>query len=46
MGSVLMAVGIALCLTGAAGLALAVFFFGKQRTKLIEKINGEYKESC
>ncbi len=43
MGSILMAAGIVLCVAGAAGLALAVALFGKQRAKLIEKINGEYK---
>lgn len=43
MGEILVATGGALCVAGAAGLVLAVAFFGKQRAKLIDRINGEYK---
>ena len=43
MGSILMTAGIILCLAGVCALALAVAFFGKQRAKLIDRINDEYK---
>lgn len=44
MGEILIVVGSALCLVGIGTLVLAVIFFGKQRTKLIDRINDEYRE--
>ncbi len=46
MGRILIMAGIALCVAGASGLVLAVAFFGKQRAKLIDRINGEYKSGA
>lgn len=45
MGKILIAIGIFLCLAGIASLAVSVFFFGKQRERLIDQINNEYKEA-
>lgn len=44
MGRILILAGSILCLAGIAALLLAVFFFGKQRNKLVDQINNEYKE--
>lgn len=45
MGKTLMIVGGVLCLAGIAAVVLAVFFFGRQRTKLMDRINQEYREA-
>lgn len=45
MGKILIAIGIFLCLTGIVSLVLSVLFFGKQRERLIEQINNEYREA-
>lgn len=44
MGKILLMTGSVLCLAGMAALILAVVFFKKQREKLIEQINNEYRE--
>lgn len=44
MGTILIMAGIVLCLTGITALVLAVIFFKKQRTKLMEQIDTEYRE--
>lgn len=44
MGKILILAGGILCLAGAAALILAVFLFKKQREKLINRINNEYRE--
>ncbi|MCX4343047.1 MAG: hypothetical protein OSJ53_04040 [Kineothrix sp.] len=45
MGKILIAIGIFLCLAGIVSLVLSVLFFGKQRERLIEQINNEYREA-
>ncbi len=45
MGKTLMVVGGALCLAGITALILAVFFFGRQRMRLIDQINHDYREA-
>lgn len=40
-----MIVGGVLCLAGIVTLVLAMFFFGRQRAKLIDQINNEYREA-
>ncbi|GFI16442.1 MAG: hypothetical protein HFI43_04225 [Lachnospiraceae bacterium] len=44
MGKILFLTGCILCLAGMAALLLAVVFFKKQREKLIDQINNEYRE--
>lgn len=44
MGRILIYAGSALCVAGIGALILAVCFFGKQRSKLIDRINNEYRE--
>lgn len=44
MGKIAVIAGIVLCLIGITTLILAVIFFGRQRSKLIDQINSEYKE--
>lgn len=45
VGKTLMIVGGVLCLAGIVTLVLAMFFFGRQRAKLIDQINNEYREA-
>ncbi len=45
MGKVIIVIGSILCLTGIFAFAFAVAFFEKQRTKLIDQINNEYREA-
>lgn len=45
MGKILITIGVFLCLAGIASLVLAVLLFGKQRAKLIDRINNEYRET-
>lgn len=44
MGKMVIIAGGTLCLLGIIALILAVIFFKKQRIKLINQINNEYKE--
>lgn len=45
MGKILIGIGIFLCLAGIVSLVLSVHFFGKQRKRLIDQINNEYREA-
>lgn len=40
-----MIMGGILCLAGIAAVVLAVLFFGRQRMKLIDRINQEYRKA-
>lgn len=44
MGKVLIVTGSGLCIAGVIALALTMLFLGKQRSKLINQINNEYRE--
>lgn len=43
MGKILIMAGSILCLSGVAALIMTVIFLGKQRVRLIEQINNEYR---
>lgn len=45
MGKVIIVIGSVLCLSGLLTFAFAVAFFGKQRAKLIDQVNDEYREA-
>ena len=44
MGKILIIAGSILCLAGLTALVLAVLFFKKQRERLMNQINNEYRE--
>ncbi len=44
MGKIVILAGVILCLAGLVVMLMAVFFFRKQRSKLAEQINNEYKQ--
>lgn len=45
MGKMMIIIGSVLCLAGILAFVFAVAFFGRQRTKLIDQINNEYREA-